>query len=125
MQNKTNIHLQIKWTVSKGRETYGYNICSLYEDGIKVQSCNGGGYDMEGTVLGDYIANKFQKELKSMGNIKDYYGTTVSKDGMNVYIDGACGWDSVKRIIDALGLELTRLSYKTNGDNKFYLLDNK
>lgn len=119
----TKHYLQIKWTVSHGRETYGYNICSLYVDGIKTASCNGGGYDMEGTVLGDYIANQFQNELKHI-DTSSFYGLSKNKEGI-IYIDGACGWRSVNRIIEALGLELTHLSYKTNGNNKFYLLENK
>ena len=35
--------LTFKWTVSKGRETYGHNICTLFVDGKKIASCNGGG----------------------------------------------------------------------------------
>lgn len=48
---KTKV-LQFKWTISRGRDTYGYNICSLYVDGKKVSGCSGGGYDMMGTCLG-------------------------------------------------------------------------
>jgi hypothetical protein len=55
--------LEFKWGVSKGRDTYGYNICSLYVDGQKVASTCGGGYDMEGTVLGNWIARAFNDEL--------------------------------------------------------------
>ncbi len=58
--------LEYKWTVSRGRESYGYNICSLYVDGKKVSSCNGGGYDMKGTALGNWIARKFEKELLAL-----------------------------------------------------------
>ena len=55
--------LIFKWTVSKGRNTYGYTICSLWIDGTKVSSCNGGGYDMKGTALGNWIATTFETEL--------------------------------------------------------------
>ena len=45
--------LTFKWTVSRGRDSYGYNIVTLRVDGDKVSSCNGGGYDMKGTCLGN------------------------------------------------------------------------
>jgi len=47
---------RFKWTVSRGRDTYGYNICTLYIDGKKAARCNGGGYDMQGTCLGNWLA---------------------------------------------------------------------
>ena len=55
--------LEFKWGISKGRDTAGYNICSLYADGKKVSSCNGGGYDMKGEALGDWVTRAFEKEL--------------------------------------------------------------
>jgi hypothetical protein len=55
--------LEFKWTVSRGRDTYGYNICSLYVDGQKVSACNGGGYDMKGTALGNWIARAYADRL--------------------------------------------------------------
>lgn len=55
--------LEFRWTVSRGRDTYGYNICSLYADGAKVSSCNGGGYDMKGTSLGNWIARAYADRL--------------------------------------------------------------
>lgn len=58
--------LYFKWTVSKGRDTYGYNICSLYINGSKVSSCNGGGYDMKGTALGDWVEKQFTEDLKTL-----------------------------------------------------------
>lgn len=55
--------LDFRWGVSRGRETYGYNICTLYADGVRVSSCDGGGYDMTGTSLGNYIASRFRDRL--------------------------------------------------------------
>lgn len=57
------IHLDFRWGTSRGRDSYGYNICTLYADGARVASCNGGGYDMTGTSLGDYIAKRFADRL--------------------------------------------------------------
>lgn len=63
MAEERTITLEFRWTVSRGRDTYGYNICTLYADGARVARCNGGGYDMEGTVLGNFLAANFRDRL--------------------------------------------------------------
>ena len=73
--NKIN-SLHFKWTISKARNSYGYNVCTLYVDTEKVSRCNGGGYDMEGTCLGDWVAMKFEKELLKLD--KTFYGLTFN-----------------------------------------------
>jgi len=114
--------LVFKWTVSRGQDTYGYNICSLWIDGKKVASCNGGGYDMQGTCFGDYIANNYQDRLQKLNanygsndKIKGFYGLIISKEGkrLNKYrpgarvsLDGACGFSSIKTIAEKIGLTL-------------------
>jgi len=61
---KTKVYsLHFKWTISKGRETYGYNICSLLVNGTKVAQCMGGGYDMQGTVFANWLEKEFAPEL--------------------------------------------------------------
>ena len=52
-----------KWTTSKAEQSYGYNICSLYIDGLKMHSTCGGGYDMKGTVYGDFLGFEYQERL--------------------------------------------------------------
>jgi hypothetical protein len=64
--------LHIKWTVSRARDSYGYNVCTLYVDGDKAARCNGGGYDMRGTVVGDWIARTFPDKLRQL--TKEFYG---------------------------------------------------
>lgn len=59
-------YLEFKWTVSRGRDTYGYNICTLYVDGERVARCNGGGYDMEGTVFGNFLARNYADRLRAL-----------------------------------------------------------
>ena len=118
-------HLSISWTVSRGRDTYGYNICRLdsRQSGSRYK-CMGGGYDMVGKVFGDWLECEYQRELVShveslpkipYGNGKrlqiseeinpSYYGLTIREDG-SVSLDGACGFDSMRRIANALGLEI-------------------
>jgi len=72
MNNMRRKILKFKWGVSRGRDTYGYNLCTLYVDGTKVARCNGGGYDMEGTVLGDYIASAYPERLLKL--TEEFYG---------------------------------------------------
>jgi hypothetical protein len=62
-KDREDFILKFKWTVSRARDTYGYNVCTLYVDGKKAAQCSGGGYDMEGTVLGLWIANRFKGQL--------------------------------------------------------------
>ena len=145
MNDKYN--LKFRWTTSRGRDTYGYNICSLLVNGEKVAACNGGGYDMEGTSLGDWIARKFKDKLLKFD--KEFYGLKFhnpnwkpsqetldqeKKDGFQGLtryqdfhssssklpteqhiipdIDGACGFESVKKIIVELGYTLELIDYK-------------
>ena len=49
--------LEFRWTTSRARDSYGYNRCTLYAGRDKVASTCGGGYDMKGTVLGNFILN--------------------------------------------------------------------
>jgi len=116
MENK-QFFLTFKWSVSRGRDTYGYNICSLYVDGKKVTSCKGGGYDMEGTCLGEWMEKEFQEELKSI-DMNNFYGLR-EYDGIR-YLDGACGFSSMERIANALGYKFKRNPYARN-ENHYIL----
>lgn len=149
---KNNYNLKFSWTVSRGRDTYGYNICTLYVDGVKRGRCNGGGYDMQGTALAQFIESEFKEELvKTIKN--EYYGLCFfdpnwkpsaecleqeKKDeltkltGLARYqdfykqtskiptkkhilptINGACGVNSVERILNALGYVFKCIDYKS------------
>jgi hypothetical protein len=86
----------------------------------------GGGYDMIGTVFGDWLECEYQRELVELvaglpledcgyavagyKRVKEdinprFYGLTVKPDG-SVSLDGACGTSSMYRIAEALGLEV-------------------
>ena len=73
--------LEFKWTVSRAQDSYGYNIVTLYVDGTKVSRCNGGGYDMQGTCLGDWVARHFEKEI--LGLKTEFYGLTFHDPNFN------------------------------------------
>lgn len=134
ISEKTQVkNLHFKWTVSRGRDTYGYNICTLLVDGDKVASCNGGGYDMQGTSFGEWLQNAYQSRLFKLmldiginemppcnsystakGEVKryelsGYYGMNlqVYPDGKTVvYLDGGCGMSSMQKIAEAIGITL-------------------
>lgn len=131
--------LKFKWTVSRGRDTYGYNICSLYVDGNKVSSCNGGGYDMQGAALANWMEEEFQEKIQklpsncgSMDNSKGFYCLSFyntkthkkqhrfSKHVEKAHIDGACGFSSVERILNAIGYKLEYIDEDSN--TTIYLL---
>ncbi len=135
IQKISNLHF--KWTISRGRDTCGYNICTLLVDGDKVASCNGGGYDMQGTAFGEWLNKAFQTELcilfandikniESNTNCRTYtkdngtvikimpgsafYGATVYQNTKNlsvwITLDGSCGFSSMQRIAEAIGITL-------------------
>lgn len=128
-------YLRISHGVSRGRETYGYNIVTLTDETshpARKFRCMGGGYDMVGTVLADWLVATHPDKLdkltdrahatwsaadgyQSLGNddrARDLYGMTVHYGARGeierVTVDGACGVESVQRIIRAAGLQLTR-----------------
>lgn len=77
MMNNIKRHIgetiTIKWGISRGRDTYGYTTSNLYNQNNKrISSCNGGGYDLLGTVVGNWISSTFPKELCKLK--KEFYG---------------------------------------------------
>jgi hypothetical protein len=60
-----------RWTISRARDTYGWNVCKLYVNGQVVAGCNGGGYDMVGTVFGTYLERAFSARL--VERIKEHH----------------------------------------------------
>lgn len=125
----TITHLSLKWSVSKGRDTYGYNICTLTDGntGKKYKTC-GGGYDMVGTVFADWLEDAYQAELQLFVNeFKDalvyshgrylkhpkYYGMSYNANENTIHLDGGCGLESILRIAEAIGLDVQREYIKT------------
>lgn len=107
MTETTTHVLRIKWSTSRGRDTYGWNICTLTDETTgKRFRTTGGGYDMVGTVFGEWLANTVRP-----GAIADLeelpYGAFRRPDG-SVYVDGACGLSCMTRLAEAIGAEITR-----------------
>jgi hypothetical protein len=122
-------YLAINWTTSRGRDTYGYNLVSLTDTdtGRRYRTC-GGGYDMTGTVLGDWLENRYQSELiayvasrtasladcgynvPGYRRLPDLYGMTVRPDG-RIELDGACGESCMVRVAEAIGLTVRSVGH--------------
>ena len=125
MTNSIN-HLSLSWSVSRGRDTYGYNICRLDDrnNGQRFK-CMGGGYDMIGTVFGQWLETYYQAELLTLKERANYsrfidggytpanrddslYGMAYLEEENRISLDGACGLECMIRIAEAIGLEVDR-----------------
>lgn len=92
--------LTIRWGTSRGVNSYGYTTCSLRNQrGQRVAYCNGGGYDMRGTVIGNWIAATFPKELCAIRPDKMPKHSHWQSDGTRV-CDGACKEAAEKRFME-------------------------
>lgn len=134
-------YLDVTWSISKARNTYGYNRVTVrdVETGKKFIEC-GGGFDMLGASLGQWMQVTMQELLlchsekaydlceqqesnawKRAYNKHGLYGMTldVNKKGVkSITLDGACGLESMLRIADAIGLKLQRVNtYNKRGQN--------
>ena len=127
-----NHTLSISWSTSRGVDTYGYNICRLDDNrtGRRYRTC-GGGYDMIGTVIGEWLADVYQSELQAIGHLAGVYyskaggyqsrrsadglglvraylyGMTRNDDTGRVTLDGACGTSTMIAIAEAIGLRFS------------------
>jgi hypothetical protein len=126
------VSLSLKWTTSRAHDTYGYNVCTLYlnrynGNSEKAARCNGGGYDLAGTALGEMIHHFFRDDLKRLAsdigsntpwNTRGtFYGLTFwdvkhkkcrkhYKPGFGILLDGGCGFSCMEHILNALGIQL-------------------
>lgn len=115
-------YLVLRMGTSKGRETFGYITCSLRNayDMKRVGYCNGGGYDMIGTVFGQWMLQQFGAELAAIPDSEypDLYG--MGKHNGKVWLDGACGFESMRKILGRLGYTIETITYLKHGDERSY-----
>jgi hypothetical protein len=127
---KFNQHLtklRFVWTTDQNT---GYNRCSLKDaNGQTLNSNAGGGYDMKGTALGNFINTHFNELIKKLpadrgGRLnrvqEGFYGlihynkrggkkTTFlkrSNDRTVSWVDGGCGFSSMERILNKIGFSM-------------------
>ena len=112
-------------------------------DIIKGVRCTGGGYDMTGTCLGQFIEQNFPNEIRrldprefygikhyNMGSVRggrfyrprERYQVRQSKNTRTI-IDGACGMESMRKILEQIGFKLEYV-HETRGrvDTTTYIL---
>lgn len=117
------MNLTLTWSISRGRDTYGYNICRLDDPQTgKRYRCNGGGYDMTGTVFGMWLMDVHQDRLSALA--WSFYGLRRYNDG-HVNLDGACGINSMVRVAEALGLEVQTQYDKKGRTTGWLVIDEK
>jgi len=134
-----NTFLSCKWTVSRGRDTYGYNICTIRDTRRETRhACNGGGYDMQGTSFGNWLQDTYQARLVAIKTRAhsvvdtdgyhdqpgaDLYGLSYHIKGNRCFTDGACGLSSMLKIAEAIGLKAECI-YSRKGDLEgIYIID--
>lgn len=123
-------YLALSWSTSKGRDTYGDNICRLDDRETDLRyKCMGGGYDMIGTVIGKWLADVYQDRLNDLFSsspvdpdrvyfvqysdparwlqIKDLHGIAKDTKTNEITLDGACSKESMVRIARAIGVSIT------------------
>lgn len=126
--------LEMKRSTSRGQDTYGYPIIKLIDSNTgQTYKCMGGGYDMLGTNLGQFIKQltvDHPEVLNALAKItykkaklgETYYGLTIRGEVKNkdhslnptkvkkailaqqFYLDGACGDNCMIRIAYDMGL---------------------
>lgn len=152
-------YLEVKWSISRGRDTYGYNIVTLTDTTTgKRYRCMGGGYDMTGTVFGQWLEDVHQDELTTLtpdyinhyredgsyggrtnhGDSDSYfYGLTFHDEPSRIdgdsavstfrritaRLDGAAGFESMRRVAQAVGLTVTGANRDRNGNARGYLVE--
>ena len=61
--------LTVKHSISKARDTFGYNRITLIDQATGKRCVTvGGGYDMLGTCFGDYLKQNHQMELLAIAH---------------------------------------------------------
>lgn len=140
--------LTLKWTISRARDTYGYNVVTLTDEqtGHKCRA-SGGGYDMTGTVLGEWLASTYYPALLDIASrahsqyVLDgekytrlanneapdsLYGMTATTHAhggaTTVRLDGACGLQSIERIAEAIGLKVRHITNR-HGDVTMFVVE--
>ena len=77
---------------------------------------------MRGFVLGQWIASRFAKELRTLDPTK-FHGLFITSKG--VCLDGAYGWSSMVEILNAIGYDLRADKRDRNGNLVAFTVRNK
>lgn len=117
--------INIKWTTSKGRETFGYKVATLRDDcGVVRARVKGGGYDLQDAALAEWATKTYQPRLLALyrmnqrQNLAQPYALHLAahnsdsfRDNAKVYIDGGAGMAIA--ILDRCGIQVSKV-YETS-----------
>ena len=106
-------------------------------DFIKGVGCRGGGYDMTGTCLGQFIQKMFPDQIKRLDS-RDFYGLhhrNMKRRGQAAFqakaskhtrttLDGGCGMQAMQNVLNRIGfkLQLVHSSRSSRMDLDVYTL---
>lgn len=121
IENNNSIVLEERWSISKGYETYGYNICSLWFGDIKVATCNGGGYDLQSTSISNFINLYFQNRLNSITSENFEYGLCKNVCGNN-YISYGIGINAINKILKHCDMKVRVNEVKVKRHYETYII---
>jgi hypothetical protein len=141
----TTTKLTVSWGISRGRETAGWNISRLRDDSTgKRYRCMGGGYDMQGTTFGEWLQDTYQTRLQGIAyrahmrwtrtdndgpwdmvkNDDGLYGMSFYTHDGRVVLDGGCGFRSMERIAEAIGLTVRTTVNRKGHATGYIVTDN-
>ena len=91
----------------------GRNVTLVTQEGEEFR-CKGGGYDMVGTVFGDWLQTNYQARIEGLVRRGAKFPGLVEggRAGELFYLDGGTGLDCMERIAAAIGLQVTRFRVK-------------
>jgi hypothetical protein len=139
-------YLRVKWSTSRARDTYGYNIVSILDETTgKRFRATGGGYDMTGSAFGEWLQTTFQDRLTAISNRahmvwtdkgngepwkhvsseRGLYGMSFYTHDGRVVLDGACGLSSMERIAEAIGLSVKHTVNASGHTTGFIITDTR
>ncbi len=116
-------HLIVKHSTSRGRDTMGYSIVAIWEGKNSYKTC-GGGYDMLGTVFGQWLYANYKEKLNTLVPYDPQYSDKFYQErgyyqalgnyglfqyNEEFYLDGACGLSCMISIASKIGLNVKQL----------------
>ena len=87
----------------------GLNVILTTQDGEEFR-CRGGGYDMAGTVFGDWLQTNYQARIEGLvrAGIELIGLVPGGLTPGQFYLDGGTGLECMERVAEAIDLQVTR-----------------
>ena len=101
----------LRFHIQHYKSGMGCRVRAWHPDGHTIATVGGCGFDREGTALGYLFEMFFGEELQKLPLPKK--PKALRKHGLYEHkgrkgVDGGCGWKSMLRIGDAMGLDVER-----------------